>query len=119
MVRHKSVYKLRRHKDSQTFLYLICYLFFQYRETNDNLVAAFIDYVRKLNNSAKLFAKQRIAEDLNIGKNQLKSAGNLLKYFVDGAIEDDLSIGEVRKKAFKLISAKNIQLLSEHLDTND
>tara|TARA_R110000772_G_scaffold260826_1_gene379020 strand:- start:3486 stop:6317 length:2832 start_codon:yes stop_codon:yes gene_type:complete len=119
LVRHKSVYKLRRHEDSQTLLYLICYLFFRYRETNDNLVAAFIYSVRKLNDSAKTFAKQRISDDFDIVKTQLKSAGNLLKYFVDGAIEDDLSFGEVRKKAFKLISAKNIQLLSEHLDTND
>jgi hypothetical protein len=42
LVKHKSVYKLRRHADSQTILYLVCYLFFRYRETNDNLVVAFI-----------------------------------------------------------------------------
>lgn len=31
LVKHRSVYKLRRHADSQTLLYLVCYLYFRYR----------------------------------------------------------------------------------------
>lgn len=119
LVKHKSVYKLRRHDDSQTLLYLICYLFFRYCETNDNLVAAFVYCVRKLNDSARGFAKQRVIEDFNTVKIQLKSVGNLLKYFIDSDMEDELSFGEVRKKACKLIPEKTIQLLSDHLDKND
>jgi hypothetical protein len=57
LVKHKSVYKLKRHADSQTTLYLVCYLFFRYRETNDNLVSAFIYLVRKLIDGAKNHAK--------------------------------------------------------------
>ena len=119
LVKHKSVYKLRRHEDSQTLLYLICYLFFRYRETNDNLVAAFIYSVRKLNDSSKSYAKQRVIDDFNIVKIQLKSAGNLLKYFIDSDMDDELTFGEVRKQAFKPIPAINIKLLSEHLDKHD
>jgi hypothetical protein len=33
LVKHKTVYKFRRHEDTQTVLYLVCYLFFRYRET--------------------------------------------------------------------------------------
>ena len=119
LVKHKSVYKLRRHADSQTILYLVCYLFFRYRETNDNLVAAFIYLVRKLTESAKSYAKQRIVEDVNIVRTKLKSAGSLLKYFIDTDMDDDLSFGDVRKKAFELIPADSIKLLSDHLDNND
>jgi TnpA family transposase len=119
LVKHKSVYKLRRHADSQTILYLVCYLFFRYRETNDNLVAAFIYLVRKLTESAKGYAKQRIVEDVNVVRTKLKSAGSLLKYFIDTDIDDDLSFGDVRKKAFKLIPADSIKLLSDHLNNND
>jgi len=64
LVKHKTVYKLRRHADSQTILYLVCYLFFRYRETNDNLVSAFIYMIRKLTESTKGYAKQRIVEDV-------------------------------------------------------
>ncbi len=119
LVKHKSVYKLRRHTDSQTILYLVCYLFFRYRETNDNLVSAFIYLVRKLTESAKGYAKQRIVEDVNIVRTKLKSAGSLLKYFIDTDMDDNLSFGDVRKKAFELIPADSIKLLSDHLDNND
>jgi TnpA family transposase len=119
LVKHKSVYKLRRHADSQTILYLVCYLFFRYRETNDNLVSAFMFITRKLSESAKSFAKQRIVEDIDIVRTKLKSAGNLLKYFIDADMDDDLSFGEVREKAFKLLPADSIRLLSNHLENND
>ncbi|WP_275041157.1 MULTISPECIES: Tn3 family transposase [unclassified Pseudoalteromonas] len=119
LVKHKSVYKLRRHTDSQTLLYLVCYLFFRYRETNDNLVSAFVYLVHKLTEAAKNHAKQRIVEDVNIVRTKLKSAGSLLKYFIDSDIDDDLIFGDVRKKAFKLLPAENIKLLSEHLDNTD
>ena len=119
LVKHKSAYKLRRHADSQTILYLVCYLFFRYRETKDNLVATFIYLVRKLTESAKGYAKQRIVEDVNIVRTKLKSAGSLLKYFIDAEMDDDLSFGDVRKKAFELIPADSIKLLSDHLDNND
>jgi TnpA family transposase len=119
LVKHKTVYKLRRHEDSQTILYLVCYLFFRYRETNDNLVSAFIYLVRKLTESAKVYAKQRIVEDVNIVRTKLKSAGSLLKYFIDTDMDDNLRFGDVRKKAFELIPADSIKLLSDHLDNND
>lgn len=119
LVKHRSVYKLRRHADSQTLLYLVCYLYFRYRETNDNLVSAFMFLVCKLSGSAKVYAKQRVADDIDIVKTKLKSAGNLLKYFIDAEMKDELSFGEVREKAFKLLPAESIRLLSEHLDNND
>lgn len=119
LVKHKSVYKLRRHNDSQTILYLVCYLFFRYRETNDNLVSAFIYMIKKLTGSAKDYAKQCIVEDVTIVRTKLKSAGSLLKYFIDADMDDSLSFGDVRKKAFELIPAESIKLLSDHLDNND
>ena len=119
LVKHRSVYKLRHHADSQTLLYLVCYLYFRYRETNDNLVSAFMFLVSKLSGAAKVYAKQRVADDIDIVKTKLKSAGNLLKYFIDAEMNDDLSFGEVREKAFKLLPAENIRLLSEHLDNNN
>ncbi|MCP4058694.1 MAG: Tn3 family transposase, partial [Pseudoalteromonas sp.] len=75
--------------------------------------------VRKLTESAKGYAKQRIVEDVTIVRTKLKSAGSLLKYFIDTDMDDDLSFGDVRKKAFELIPADSIKLLSDHLDNND
>jgi hypothetical protein len=75
--------------------------------------------IRKLTESAKGYAKQRIVEDVNIVRAKLKSAGSLLKYFIDADMDDNLSFGDVRKKAFELIPAESIKLLSDHLDNND
>ncbi|WP_028865048.1 hypothetical protein [Psychromonas aquimarina] len=75
--------------------------------------------VRKLTESAKVFAKQKVVEDIYIVRTKLKSAGNLLKYFIDVDMDDELSFGEVREKAFKLLPAESIRLLSDHLDNND
>ncbi len=52
-------------------------------------------------------------------RTKLKSAGNLLKYFIDSDMGDDLSFGEVRKKVFKLLPKESVHLLSEHHDNND
>lgn len=47
IVRHKPLSKLRRFSEYQGLLYLVCYLFFRYRETNDQLVTAFRYLTRK------------------------------------------------------------------------
>jgi len=119
LIKHRSVYRLRRHSESQAILYLSCYLYFRYRESNDNLVSAFNYLVRKLSESASRYAKQKIADDIEVVRNKLKLAGNLLGYFVDSEIDDKVSFGDIRKKAFKLVSKKDIRLLSEHLDKKE
>ncbi|MFT7261677.1 MAG: TnpA family transposase [Glaciecola sp.] len=119
LVRHKSSFRLRRHADEQSILYLVCYLFFRYRETNDNLVSAFSYLVRKLSESSKSYGKHKVADDLEIVRNNLKVAGNLLSFFIESEISDDMAFGDIRKKAFKLLSKDKIRLLSSHLDNND
>ena len=64
LVKHRSVYKLRRTPKWQGRLYLICYLFFRYRENNDKLVTAFSYLVNKYSLAAKAFAQQKVAEEL-------------------------------------------------------
>ena len=119
MVRLKSIYHLKRQTDSQTLLFLVSYLFFRYQESNDNLVSAFEYLARKLHESSKKYARRRILEDINIIRKELKAAGDLLNMYIDGDITDDISFGEVRKKAFKKLSRKKIMLLSQHLNETD
>ena len=59
LIKHRSVYRVRRHANSQAILYLSCYLYFRYREINDNLVSAFNYLIRKLSESATRYAKQK------------------------------------------------------------
>ena len=119
IIRHSSIYKIRRFPESQGLLYLVCYLFFRYRNTNDQLVTAFCYLTRKHNEAAKVVAKQRIADELEVIRSKLKYAGNILRYFIDDELSDNVQFGEVRKQAFALISKDEMTMISKHLDEND
>ena len=116
IIKHCSIYKIRRYPKWQGLLYLACYLFHRYREANDKLVTAFSYLTRTYNEEAKAFAKQEIAQELETIRGKLKSAGNILHYFVDDKLSDDLSFGEVRQRAFSLIPKEDISMISRHLD---
>lgn len=119
IVRYTSVYKIRRYPHWQGLLYLACYLYFRYRETNDKLVTSFCYLVRKYREAAKAHAQQKVAEELETVREKLKYAGNILRYFVDEAISDNLTFGEVRKQAFSLVSKEELDAISKHLNKSD
>ncbi len=119
MVRMKSVYALKRHDDNQTILYLITYLYFRYQEANDNLFIALVYLSRKLHEASKKHGKKKVLEDINIIRKELKAAGELLQIYIDTNIGNDISFGSIRKKAYKVLSKKKIEILSNHLrDSN-
>ncbi|EPJ42954.1 MAG: transposase [Osedax symbiont Rs2] len=119
IIHHQSVYKIRRYPKWQGMLYIACYLFFRYQETNDKLVIAFQYVARKQREAAKAAAKQRIADDLEVIRDKLKSAGNILKLFVDDNISDQTEFGDIRQDAFAVIPKEEIQLISQHLHQNN
>ena len=119
IIKHRSLYKIRRYPKWQQMLYLLCYLFFRYWETNDKLVSAFCYLVRKHNEAAKSFAKKRLAAELEVIRGKLKYAGNILQYFVDDELSDDVQFGDIRKKAFTLISKDEINTLTQHLSNHE
>lgn len=119
MVKHRSIYKLRRASKWQGLLYLVCYLYFRYRDTNDKLVTAFCYLVTKYENSAKIAADQQLAEEFEVVREKLKHAGSVLRLFVDDQLCDSTTFGEVRKQAFSLIPQADIQMIGQHLDKKD
>ena len=119
MVRHQSLYFLRRYNKWQGFLYLSSYLYFRYRQSNDRLTDALIFWVRKLNQSALDHAKQKVADDLETVRGKLNQAGVVLGLFADGTIDHSITFGEARKKAYKILSKREIALVSQHLSNHD
>jgi len=59
-----------------------------------------------LSEAASRYAKLKIAEDIEVVRKKLKLAGNLLGYFVDIEIDDKVSFGDIRKKAYKNLGSK-------------
>lgn len=119
IVKHKSISKLRRYSEYQGLLYLVCYLFFRYRETNDQLVAAFRYLARKHIEASKSAAKQQFANDMEVVRDKLKYAGSILQYFIDDDLDDCVKFGDIRQKAFSLIPKDELKMISQHLDESD
>ncbi|MEZ8306909.1 Tn3 family transposase [Vibrio splendidus] len=115
LVRSGSTFQLRRSPRWQGLLYLSCYIFYRYREANDRLVSSFSYLVRKHHESRIESAKSRVAKELDIIQDTLKSAGNILRYFTDDSISDDMTFGEIRKTAFSTMSPEDMLLVSAHL----
>ena len=119
IIQHQSIYKIRRFPKWQGMLYMACYLFFRYQETNDKLVTAFKNLARKQREAATVAAKQRIAEELEVIREKLKHAGNILRFFVDDTVSDQTEFGDIRQDAFELIPKDEIQLISQYLNKNN
>jgi TnpA family transposase len=118
VVKHRSLYKLRRFPQWQAMLYLVCYLYFRYRETNDKLVTIFCHLVAKQREYAKLYAKDKVSGDLDGMHDRIQSAGKILNYFIDDNISDSTPFGAIRHKALSLMPQDDIVLLGKYLETN-
>lgn len=118
IVRHRSLYKLRRFSQWRCMLYLVCYLYFRYRETNDKLVVIFCHLVEKQREAAKSYAKQTVADQLDSMHDRLRNAGKLLGYFIDDTISDTTPFGDIRKEAFSSMSKEEILVLRQYLQNS-
>ena len=105
-------YDLRRFDEEQRYLYLLCYTYKRYRQINNNLIDAFIFHVKKLETevseqSTAYIEKQREKRD--------KQIAQLLLIYVDDTLSNRLSLGQTRKKAFKILPKESIRSLGEKM----
>lgn len=116
IVKHSSVFSLKRHPKWQGILYLCCYLYFRYREINDKIITAFRYLIKKHSEASVLSAKNRITEEIDLVNKKMKFASDIFNCFIDKNLEDTIPFGEVRKKVFSLIPEGDLQLVSQFFD---
>lgn len=116
IVKHSSVFSLKRHPKWQGILYLCCYLYFRYREINDKIITAFRYLIKKHSEASVLSAKNRITEEIDLVNKKMKFASDIFNCFIDKSLEDTIPFGEVRKKVFSLIPEGDLQLVSQFFD---
>lgn len=98
IVKHSSVFSLKRHPKWQGILYLCCYLYFRYREINDKIITAFRYLIKKHSEASVLSAKNRITEEIDLVNKKMKFASDIFNCFIDKNLEDTIPFGEVRKR---------------------
>jgi len=111
-----TVYDLRRLKAEQRHLYLLCYAWQRYRQLTDNLVDALSYHMKQLEEESKARTDKRfVAEQAQRKQETPQAVGRLLLLYVDEAVADATSFGDVRKEAFKIMPREALQLAGQRL----
>lgn len=116
IVKHSTVFSLKRYPKWQGFLYLCCYLYFRYREINDKIITSFRYLIRKHYETSVFSAKKRLTDEIDLINKKMKFASDVFNCFIDKSLEDSTPFGEIRKKVFSLIPERDLYLVSQFFD---
>ena len=116
---HYTIQSLRRFQGQMVYLFLLCFAYYRTHYINDNLVESFRFYVRKYEVETKQMVRNYFYQyNLNIN-NQLRKIPSILDFFLDENIADSIPFLVIRKRAFQLLSKKNMELLGNHIRENE
>ena len=99
-----TVHDLRNLKADQTHLYLLCYAWQRYRQLTDNLVDAMAYHMKQLEEESSAGAKQSFVAEQVRRHQETRQVGRLLSLYVDDSVADPTPFGEVRQRAYKIMS---------------
>lgn len=108
LVEYYSVYKIRRFETPTAYFYLLCYAYHGTHIIYDNLIDALIYNVRHYEEQAKLYAKEFIYQQTTQAGEDIKQTGKILEFFLNPDIDDNLSFGEIRERAFELLAREKM-----------
>ena len=115
LVDYYTIYKLSRMSTGIVYVYLLCFVFNRYQRIKDNLINCLIIHVRKYSDNAKQFARDQVYAQKIEGNKNLNKISKLLDLFVDQTIADDISFGEVKKRAFGVLPENKISFMSRYI----
>ena len=109
LVNYYSIYDLRKKvKIELSYLYILCYALFRYRQISDNLVNAFYFHFGQLNAKIKEDGQNEFSNHIKNNHEETINVIKLAQLYVDETISDDISFGKVREKAFAIISRDDL-----------
>lgn len=104
-----TVHDLRNLKVDQTQFYLLCYTWVRYRQLTDNLVDAMAYHMKQLEDECSASAKQSFFDEQVRRRQETPKVGRLLSLYVDDSVADPTPFGEVRQRAYKIMSKDLLQ----------
>ncbi|MHA6477680.1 Tn3 family transposase [Stutzerimonas sp. KH-1] len=110
-----TVHDLRNLKADQTRLYLLCYAWVRYRQLTDNLVDAMAFHMKQLEDESSAGAKQSFVAEQVRRHQQTPQVGRLLSLYVDDSVTDPTPFGEVRQRAYKIMSRDALQSTAQRM----
>lgn len=110
-----TVHDLRNLKADQTQLYLLCYAWVRYRQLTDNLVDAMAYHMKQLEDESSAGAKQSFFDEQVRRRQETPQVGRLLSLYVDDSVTDPTPFGEVRQRAYKIMSRDALQSTAQRM----
>ncbi|TPG87753.1 Tn3 family transposase [Pseudomonas caspiana] len=110
-----TVYDLRRLRSDQTHLYLLCYAWLRYRQLTDNLVDALAYHMKRLEDETSAAAKKSFDTEQLRRQQETPQVGRLLSLYVDDSVADPTPFGEVRQRAYKIMSKGTLQSTAQRM----
>lgn len=115
MVDYYSITKLKRFNRVTQQLYLLCYLQERAQINIERLADGFIYHVRKLREKANAYAKEMAYKDWEGAAANISKAAELLYFFIDDTIDDQVSFRQIKQQVQGLLGAQEIESLCLYL----
>jgi hypothetical protein len=115
MVDYYSITKLKRFDRVTQQLYLLCYLQERAQINIERLADGFIYHVRKLREKANAYAKEIAYKDWEDAVANISKAAELLYFFIDDTIDDQVSFRQIKQRAQSLLGEREIESLCLYL----
>lgn len=115
LVDYYTVQKLQQMPTGTVYLYLLCFIQNRYQKINDNLINALIFQVRKGIDASKAAAKEKILHWQLENNESIHHVSQILGLFLDEGIADDVTFGEVKQRAFKILERDKFQQVSQYI----
>ncbi|MFT3931059.1 MAG: Tn3 family transposase [Spongiibacteraceae bacterium] len=103
LVTYYSISRLRRLSAGAFALYLSCFLYQRYFQISDILIQGFIYHVRKLEDEAEIYGKDKQFNELKNMDEKYKKASPLIDIFYDGKIKGRTAFSVAQKKAYEIL----------------
>ncbi len=118
LVTYYSVFRLKQLDEHVIDVYLLCFVYHRYQRLHDNLINSLIYNDRRYTDQAKSAAKERVY-GFQVERNQnLQKAGQVLKLFTDGNIDEDTPFQAVQARAFAILERQKLDRIADHIVTN-
>jgi hypothetical protein len=110
-----SLSRLKAKDDAEVNLYFLCFVYFRFTTLVDYLASGLTYQLNVIDKDAKQYANDKILAVKREMDDLVFSAAELLKYYIDDAIGDADSFGNVRRKADKILSREDLQNVILHM----
>ncbi len=118
LVDYYTVQKLQQLPVGMARLYILCFVGQRYRQINDNLVNGLIYHVRKVNTAARECMEQQVLAFQREGNESGERIGQILSMFIDDSIDDSVSFGEVKQRAFGILERDTFTRAVQYIGAN-